>query len=175
MAVVASWDGAARRIYLATASFAPVDLYREYRAWRRLNESARVWDPLLKMDGYIPKGGGKFTPRYMTLLDGTKIVPQDLDHTLTIDGEIITDDPDADPATIDTSGLSAGTSVFIDYRPSEAEIILVNTGSAVTAQDKLDIAGQVWATPLAGNQAGGTFGEYVSKKLLNLKSFIGLG
>lgn len=139
MAVVASWDGDNRRIYLATNSFHPIDLYREYRTWRRLNDAARVWDPLMKMDGNIPKGGGKSTPRYLTLLSdsngiGTKIVPMDQSHTLEITGEIITDQPDTDPEIIDISSLLSTSKVRINYAPAEAEIIQVSTGSGLTAE-----------------------------------------
>ena len=137
MPVVQSWDGANRRIYLATTDFAPIDLYREYRIRRRTDEAFRTWDPLLEMTGAVSKGAGRFTPRLMTLLDGAKIVPMDVSHTLTLTGEIITDDADLDPAIIDTSSLAAASKVQINYQPAEAEIIQITGGSGLSgAQDE---------------------------------------
>lgn len=143
MAVVASWDGAARRIYLATNSFHPIDLYREYREWRRADESARKWDAFMRMEGNLAKGGGKFTPRFLMLLsDGqgvlTKIVPMDSTHSLVITGEILTDQPNTDTDFIDTVSLSAASKVRINYAPPEAEVIVIDGtgggGSLTSAQ-----------------------------------------
>lgn len=89
------------------------------------------------MEGAIPKGGGKFTPRFMILLGGTKLVPQDLRHTLKITGEIITDNPELDPDIIDTSSLTSA--VFTDYAPPTAEILSIST------QDKEDIVDWILA------------------------------
>ena len=99
-----------------------------------------------KMDGEIPKGGVRFTPRYMTMLNGAKIVPLDggIAPITEILGEIITDDQSP---FIDTSPLA--TYPQIDYAPAEAEIIEVLTGSAVTPQDVIDIAEQVKQTLLS--------------------------
>lgn len=134
MPVVGTWDGAARRIYLATTDFAPIDLYREYRIQRRTDEAFRAWDPLLEMSGAVSKGAGRFTPRLMTLLDGAKIVPLDVTHTLTITGEIITDDADVDPSIIDTASLSAASKVQVNYQPAEAEIIQIVGGSGLSSE-----------------------------------------
>ena len=66
-------DGETRRIYLLEGieAFHWVDdIYTEYRNLRRTDESLRKWEPLLKASGNDAKGGGKYTPRYVTLLKG---------------------------------------------------------------------------------------------------------
>jgi hypothetical protein len=128
--VVATWSGTTRRIYLkqGVSEYYPIeDIYHEYRNERSTNEDFRKWEPLLKAEGNIPKGGGAFTPRYVVLLDDTKIVPYD--ETLRLDqlGDMITDDPDVDPTLYDTSTLTVPKVIFI--KPSEAEIIQLNSGA----------------------------------------------
>ena len=121
MAVVASWDFPNRRIYMAVAEWHPYDIYVEYRAYRRTVEAARPFDALLRYEGNIPKGGGKATPRYMVLLNGTKIVP--LDGTIApvtdITGEVFADDQSD---FIDISGLTQAPR--INYAPPSAEIVV---------------------------------------------------
>ena len=66
-------DGELRRIYLLEGvdTFHWIeDIYREYINQRASTEALRKWSPLLKADGNNPKGGGKFTPRYVTMLEG---------------------------------------------------------------------------------------------------------
>lgn len=146
MPVVASFDWPNRRIYMAAATWHPLDVYREMRADRRLNEYGRQFDPLVKYDGNVPKGGGKFTPRYMTMLQGAKIVPVDggTEPITDVQGEIITDDQ---TPFIDVSSLT--TKPQVNYAPAEAEIIEVMTGSGINAQDIVDIAEAVRARLLS--------------------------
>lgn len=128
--VVESWDGPNRRIYLkeGVSDFYPIeDIYHEYRTARRTDDSIRPFDALLKASGNVSKGGGAFTPRYVTLLLGTKIVP--FDEVLRVNqlGDMITDDPDVDPSLYDISQLTVPKVIFI--KPSEAETIQLNSES----------------------------------------------
>ncbi len=144
--VVETWDGSARRIRLkmGVTTFHPItDLYHEYRYQRSTNEAFRVWEPLIRAEGNVAKGAGLFTPRYLVLLLGTKIMPYDESDTLTQDGEILTDDPDTDPSIYDTSELTVPKTIFV--KPVGAEVITVATGSGVTDEDKDDIIAGVWA------------------------------
>lgn len=124
MPVVASWDWPNRRIYMAVPEWHPIDLYREHREERRLNENARKHLPMMRMDGNVAKGGGKATPRYVVMLEGAKIVPVDgtTEPRTTITGEIITDDQ---TDFVDISPLTVKP--FVQYQPPEAEIIQVTT------------------------------------------------
>lgn len=126
-------DGATRRIYLlqGVTQFHPIDdIYTEYRNLRRTNESLRKWHPFLKADGNINKGGGKATPRYVTLLEGTRIVPYDENAQLIVSGECITDNPEVDSDIFYTDELTNPVKVY--YAPSEAEIIFVGDQSVDT-------------------------------------------
>ena len=139
MPVVASWDGAARRIYLASGvtAYHPIeDIYREYRVERRTNEDFRKWEPFMEASGNEPKGGGKFTPRFLRLLLGVKIVPFDESgDPVDVTGELLTDDQ-TNP--FDVSGLT--NPVVINYAPAEAEIIQVATGSGLSAGESQTLA-----------------------------------
>lgn len=144
MALVLSIDGPNRRVYLSSstqdAEVHPIDIYKEVRALRRTNESLRKFDNFLEATGNLPKGGGKFTPRIVTCLQGTRIVVYNSTHVLTIIGEIITDEGTSGVDCFDRTLLSPGNYVDINYIPPQVEIITVQTGSAVTEQDKEDIA-----------------------------------
>lgn len=144
MPVVASFDGAARRIYLdvstVNAVWDPVDIYREYRALRRTDEAFRVWDPFMEYVGNQPKGNGKATPRYMLLKDGVKIIPFDAAGFTEADGEILTDDQ-TDP--FDVTMMT--NSVVVKYSPADAEIVYVEIPSPI--QDRLDYNNKVLVDP----------------------------
>jgi hypothetical protein len=120
--VVDSWDGAARRIYLkegVTAFHWITDIYHEYRYWRRTVETSHLWAPLMIAAGNNPKGGGKYTPRYITLLSGTRVVPFDENILIEITGEAITDNADVDPDPFDTSTRTNAIKLYITPPASE--------------------------------------------------------
>jgi hypothetical protein len=137
MAVVASWDGANRLIYLASGvtTFHPIDdIYREYREERRTSEAFRVWLPFMVAVGNDPKGGGKFTSRYLLLLNGVKIVPFDEANTITVTGEVLSDDQ-TEP--FDYSTIT--NPVVVKYQPPDTELVEI-PGSGLTAQESQDLA-----------------------------------
>ena len=140
-------DGANRDIYLHAdtvgASIHPIDVYKEYRALRRTDESLRKFAPLLSANGNDPKGGGKYTERYVIEHDGTRIIPYDVSHTLTITGVIITDDEQEGIACFDRTPLSSTTRVDINYVPPQVEVITVNI-SGVPAPTAAEVASAVW-------------------------------
>lgn len=139
--VVLTWDGANRRIYLKSgvSDYFPIeDLYHEYRNARRTDESFRKFDALLKAEGNVSKGAGAYTPRYVVLLDGTKIIPFNESLQINQLGDIITDDPDTDPSLYDISGLTTAKPIFI--KPSEAETIQLNSEAIVFSS----FQGYVW-------------------------------
>jgi len=122
--VIDHLDLATKHIYLLAGcrEYHPVeDIYCEIRNLRRTDESKRVFDIPVTAAGAVPKGGGKFTPRYAIFNYGWKVVPENVDHSLYITGEQITDDGQSGPACIDTAVLTS--SVIIQYEPPAAEII----------------------------------------------------
>ena len=142
--VVQTWDGANRLIYLkqGVSDFYPIeDIYHEYRYNRRTDEELRKYEPLLRAEGNVPKGAGAFTPRYVVLLDGTKIVPYDEVLRINQLGDMITDDADVDPSLYDVSTLTVPKVIFI--KPSESETIQLNSEAIVYAS----FQGGVWLDP----------------------------
>lgn len=140
--VVDSWDGANRRIYLrqGVSEFHPVtDIYAEYKYARANVEALRKWSPLIRAEGNIKKSSTKATPRYLVLVDGTKVVPYDENGSLYQTGEMITDNPEVDPSIYDISGLVNSVRIFI--APSEAEIIYVSTGSGLSPDEHAKLMG----------------------------------
>lgn len=147
------------------AAINPIDIYKEMRTCRSEIETLRPYDVFLSAFGNVPKGGGKFTERYVQCNSGTRIVPFDISHELTITGTIITDDGQEGIACFDRTTLTVSTIVDINYIPPQVEIIEVSTGggggataqeiweyatrslttsAAVTAQDIIDITDSVW-------------------------------
>lgn len=161
MPVIDHIDGPNRDIYLhadtANAEVHPIDIYKEMRTLRRTDETLRKYDVFLKATGKEPKGGGKFTAILVTCLLGTRIIPYDATHELTIIGEIITDEGTSGVACFDRSGLTPGVEVDINYVPPQVEVIEVATGgTSITEQDKLDIANRVWIYSTRGLTTFGT-------------------
>lgn len=119
-------DTTNKHIYLVAGcrEYHPIDdIYKEIRNLRRTNEVLRGHDIMVQAFGAIPKGGGKFTPRYAQFNNGWKVVPEDTTHDLYISGEQLTDDGQSGKACLDLTVLSAGTNVFVHYEPPAAELI----------------------------------------------------
>jgi len=138
-------DGPTRRIFLRAGvrSFDPVDdIYKEVRNLRRLDETLRGYDMFVSAGGNIPRPGKPPTDRFLVLLLGTKIVPEDTSHTLAISGEMFTDD-ELDPETMDFSSLSPGVSVFVSDTVTKSVLTelqaqqLANIDALATAQDPI--------------------------------------
>jgi hypothetical protein len=133
--VVQTWDGLNRRIYLKSGvtTFHWVDdIYAEYIHQRRVDEAFRSWMPLLRADGNNPKGGGKFTPRYVTLLLGTRVVPFNENTLINVLGEAITDNADIDPDVFDTTTRTQPIKLYIE--PPAAEIVRATQELAAIAR-----------------------------------------
>ena len=109
-------DGSARRIYLLQGVDAfhwIEDVYREYVDRRAKDDDFRKWSPLMVAKGNDSKGLGKYTPRYITLLNGCRVIPYDENIAIYVTGEAITDNPDVDPDPFDTSTRTNPLKLFI--------------------------------------------------------------
>ena len=109
MALISSIDGTNRRIYLDATTVGtnvhPIDIYKEMRTLRKNDENLRKHNLFLSAHGNEDKGGGKSTERYVKELEGTRIIPFDTSHELTIIGTIITDDGQEGIACFDRTPL----------------------------------------------------------------------
>lgn len=138
MPTVSHIDNENRLIYLhantVNQSIHPLDIYREVRAIRHQDPVNQGHSQFMRGDGYIPKGGGKFTERYFTLLDGARIVPYDVSHVLSITGTLLTDDGQEGVFAFNRTPLSVGVFVDIQYIPQQVEVITVQAGSGLDAE-----------------------------------------
>lgn len=148
MPLVDSFDGVNRRIILNPSvidgSWKPIDVFVEYLYERRDNHQFRGYESLIKMVGGEPTGGGSRQPRFLQLLTDrrgitTKLIIPDNSagggfYRTLVDGVISTDVPDTDPEPFDLSSLTHAA--VIDYKPKEAEIIEVNTGSGLSSEQE---------------------------------------
>ncbi len=151
MTIIANIDGPTRRIFLhadtVNASVHPIDIYREMRALRVADESLRSFDVFIKAAGHETTGPGEFTARSVTLQLGTRIVPFDSSHELTIIGILLTDEGTKGIAAFDKTLLSGTSSVDINYIPPQVEVVEVATGGLTVEQslklieihDRLDL------------------------------------
>lgn len=140
--VIDHWDGVTRRIYLKSGitSFHWIeDIYKEYRNWRRVDESSRKWLPFMRAAGNDPKGGSKFTPRYITLLDGARVIPYDENILIEVKGEAITDNANVDPDPFDTSTRTQPLKLYITPPASE----LVRAEAEIAAVNRMSFGGGV--------------------------------
>lgn len=143
MPLVDHIDPANRDIYLSAdtvgASIHPIDIYKEVRTLRRVTEALRQYMPFLAAKGNDPKGVGKATERYVILLNGARIIPYDVSHTLTVVGIIITDDGQEGIACFDRTPLSGTTRVDINYAPPQVEVITVSGGSGLSNDERVKL------------------------------------
>lgn len=105
---------------------------------------------------------------------GTKIVPYDTTHILSITGTIITDDGQEGIYCFDRSPLSATTSVSINYIPPQVEVITVNTGSGVTDENIDNIVKDVWDYDKTNIIKTESIGYFIVNKILTVAKFLGL-
>lgn len=132
MPVVASVDYVAKRIYLsastADANLDTLDVYREVRALRRTTAAHRNFKPMIAAGGNIPKiPGVSYTPAYVQLLHGCRIVPYNASHKLRLVRDTFTDDGLAGRDCFDRTPLSASVDVDIDVDFPEVEVRTVAT------------------------------------------------
>ena len=133
-----------RDIYLhadtvSMATIHPIEIYWEMRTLRRVDESLRRYRLFMEARGNDPMGGGKATERYVRLLNGTRIVPYDASHALTIVGIIITDDGQSGISCFDRTPLSSTTRVDINYAPPQVEVITVSGGSGLSSDERVKL------------------------------------
>ena len=94
----------------------------------------------MRGEGNVQKTPTTFTERYVVCLEGTRIVPYDIDHTLTITGTIITDEGTGGIQCFDRTLLSVSTVVDIDYQPPQVEVIQATLADGISAEDISAIA-----------------------------------
>ena len=146
MPVISHIDGPNRRIYLhsdtVSVGLTSFDaFYREYRSFRELNANLQLFNSFISAGGNLPKGGGKFTPRFIKELLGCRIVPYNTSHVLIVTFEILTDDGQSGTACFDRSPLALTSRVDIDYQPQAFEVVKVSSGSGLDESEHAKLMG----------------------------------
>jgi len=115
----------------------PIDIYKEMRVLRKNDEELRKFDVFMKAYGNIPKGNNKYTERYVIMEKGTRLVPANHTHFITIIGTLLSDDEKEGPDCFDRTLLDDDTVVDINYVPPQVEVIKVevNNGSGLSQEE----------------------------------------
>ena len=80
-----SIDGATKLITLDSASVTAAQIWSAWVDWHPANTQ---WPLAFSLIGGIPLGGGLFIPPYFFLLNGWRVRPMNMDHNLTITGNL---------------------------------------------------------------------------------------
>jgi len=148
MPLVASVDYPNKRIYLSAdtvnTDLDTIDVWKEVATLRLSTASHRGFDPMIVPGGNIQKTATTFTPAYVVLLDGCRLVPFDTSHNLCLCRETFTDDNLAGQDVFDRTPLSPTTAVDIDVNVLEVEIRTITlSGTNVITGDIADVPNQV--------------------------------
>ena len=149
MPVIASVDYVNKRIFLSAETvdndLDTLDVYREVRELRVISDAHKKFKPMIIAGGNIPKiTGASFTPAYVQLLHGCRIVPYNVTHSLRLIRDTFTDDGFAGRGCFDRSPLSDTVEVDIDVDFPEIEIRKVIVGGS-TGPSAVEIASAVLA------------------------------
>lgn len=139
MTVVASVDYPNKRVYLHADTVGvdldTLDVYREVRTLRRVMESHRKYDFMIIAGGNLEKiAGATYTPSYVQLLHGCRLIPYDADQKLKVIRDTFTDDGFAGRDCFDRTGLVSQIDIDIDF--PEIETRVISTGGSALAPDE---------------------------------------
>jgi hypothetical protein len=143
--VVASVDYDLKRVYLDASTVGGqvdmMDVYKEVRALRVSTDSHRNYRPMVLGGGNIQKTATTFTPLFVQLLYGCRIVPYDTSHTLTLIRDTFTDDNFSGVEVFDLAPLSPTTSVNILLSVPQVEVITVGAGAGTVDANIVEVNG----------------------------------
>ena len=129
-----------------------VDLYSDAKEdWITDSLLNKFIFPLLAIGGQ-GIGGGQTVSTYVILRNGWKIRPHEADHTLTVAGNLITDDE-----------TTPYVNVLGDYQVIIKSVVssnsLTSAGANISAADLANIADSVWDEVISGHQTASTTGK----------------
>lgn len=127
MPLISHVDYVSKRIFLSSdtvdSSLDTLSLYKEMRSLRRNTEGHRKFKPMIIAGGNLEKIPGiTFTPSYVQLLYGCRIVPYNVSHKLKLVRDTFTDDGYSGRDCFDRGPLSETTQVDVDVDFPEIEI-----------------------------------------------------
>lgn len=168
-----------RRIYLSEYTVNndvdTLEIYKEVRAQRVLNDEHRSFKPMIIGGGNITKITGRtFTPAYVQLLHGCRLVPYDLSHLLRVTRDTFTDDGLAGRDCFDRSSLSAGIAVDIDIDFPEIEIRNQLSNNTLSDANFANFIQILNSKPTSTEIASAVWNHSFTAKLLTVAKFLGL-
>lgn len=133
-----SFDGITKLIIVNTGITSidvKTDLYSEWKNWLLLSDNSKYL-PAFRVIGGDEIGGGITVDGTYFLTNGWKLRPYEGNHALTINGNLYVDGGGS--PLVQTIG---SYNVLVNLVTSNiVNLVTVSTGSAVTSQDKIDIA-----------------------------------
>jgi hypothetical protein len=85
-----TFDAATRRIVLDSTSTTAAELWSRWSDWAATSDNAKYL-PAFRQAGGDDLGGGLSIPPYIFLLNGWRVRPMEVDHLLTITGNLFVD------------------------------------------------------------------------------------
>tara|TARA_R110002126_G_scaffold5296_3_gene28085 strand:+ start:713 stop:1327 length:615 start_codon:yes stop_codon:yes gene_type:complete len=149
MAYIASEDYTAKRIYLhadtATAtSLDLINVYLEHIIRRAANANGERRFPRMVLSIGNESAGGEFTPQYVDMQNGVRLVPYNTSHAplITPTPLISRNENLSGRDLFDRSSLTSGVEVDIDYRPEISGFKIVNVSGGSTDLSSIETKSQ---------------------------------
>lgn len=132
-----AFDPATKRIVLDSASTSASELWSRWADWVALSDNAKYL-PAFRQVGGDDLGGGLSIPPYLFLMNGWRVRPMEVNHTLVITGNLFVDGGGVPVVpTLGAFNVSAQYTV-----PVQAQGISTSGSTGPTAAE---IAAAVWA------------------------------
>lgn len=139
-----SFDPAAKRIVLDSASATAADIYSRWSDWCASGDNAKYL-PAFRHAGGDDLGGGLSIPNYLFLLNGWRVRPMEANHALIITGNLFVDGGGV--PVVNTLGAF---NVSVQYTvPVQAQGISTSGGSGPSASEIAAAVRAELATELA--------------------------
>lgn len=119
-----TFDPVNRRIILSSASTSAVELWSRWSDWVAADDNLK-WLPAMRQVGGDDLGGGLLIPAYVFLLNGWRVRPMELDHTLTINGNLFVEGGSSSPVVQTLGNYNVLVQLVV---PVQAQA--VNTGGS---------------------------------------------
>lgn len=128
--MVATFDGASKRIILDSTSVTASELWSAYVDWLDDDSDNHKWGAALSQTGGDDLGGGLYIPVYIFLLNGWRVRPMESNHTLTLTGNLFVEGGGDNPVV---STLGTYRVLTVLTVPVQAQAYDAGGGSAPTA------------------------------------------
>ena len=140
MAIV--FDGQARRIILDRATISAAEIWTAWVDWQIVNQQ---WPMALLQDGGKALGGGRYTPIYFFLLNDWRIRPMEMNHRLSISGNIAVDGEDASPIVPTLGNYNVVSQYVVPLQAQAISISGGGGGGTYVGPTAAEIAQAVWS------------------------------